>query len=134
MSTQDIRLVVFDLEGTLTSAPTVWELMHRKIGTWESHGMPYWEQFRAGRIGYDAFARKDAATWEGMPVSLLDEAVNEVPLMTGCAELLRLLSERGVPAAIVSNGLERLGLRLAREFTVARVAANRAVVADGRLT
>jgi len=134
MMTQEIRLVVFDMEGTLTANPTVWELMHLKTGTWESHGLPYWEEFRAGGVGYDAFARKDVATWKGMPVSLLDEAVAEVPLMRGCAELLGFLGRRGIKTAIISNGLERLGIRLARAFQVTRVAANREVVEDGHLT
>ena len=130
----DIRLVVFDMEGTLTDNPTVWELMHLKIGTWESHGLRYWEQFKAGGMDYDEFARKDVATWRGAPSRLLDEAVREVPIMAGCAELLRFLAEREIFSAIISNGLERLGFRLAERFPVARVAANREVVEDGRLT
>ncbi len=43
-----LRLVAFDMEGTLTCDPTVWELMHRRLGTWESHGLPYWERDAAG--------------------------------------------------------------------------------------
>ena len=130
----DIRLVVFDMEGTLTADPTVWEIMHLKNGTWESHGLPYWEQYRAGGMHYDEFARKDVATWAGAPVARLDEAVEEVPLMPGCVALLTLLRERGVRTAIVSNGLECLGRRLVRDFGIDRVAANRRVASDGHLT
>lgn len=130
----DIQLVVFDMEGVLTDNPTVWELMHLKNGTWESHGRPYWEQYRQGRFGYDEFACKDVAAWRGVRVEQLEQAVNDVPLMRGCAELLRFLSRRGIRTAIVSNGLERLGLRLAREFPISRVRGNRGVVLDGRLT
>ncbi len=130
----EIKLVVFDMEGTLTDLPTVWELMHLKIGTWESHGLPYWEEFKRGGMGYDEFARKDVATWRGAPTRLLDEAVHEVPLMDGCEELLRFLNERGIASAIVSNGLDRLANRLAAELPVARVAANRECVTNGNLT
>ena len=128
------QLVVFDMEGTLTTDPTVWELMHRKTGTWESHGCRYWEDFRAGRIDYDAFARKDVAAWSGAASELLDEAVNSVPLMSGCRELLEHLAALGAVTAIVSNGLERLALRVAGEFGIERVAANRERIRDGRLT
>jgi len=128
------RLVVFDMEGTLADNPTVWELMHHKLGTWGSHGLPYWEEFKAGGLDYDEFARKDVATWRGASVQLLDEAIAEVPLMTGCVELFQFLAGRGIRSAIISNGLERLGLRLARELVIDRVAANREVVSDGRLT
>jgi len=134
MKANGIELVVFDMEGTLTASPTVWELMHLKVGTWHSHGLPYWEQYKAGALGYDEFARLDTATWKGAPVDLLDKAVEEVPLMDGCRELLAFLSGRGIRTAIISNGLERLGLRLAREFGIARVAANRELFRDGRLT
>jgi phosphoserine phosphatase len=134
MSASEIDLVVFDMEGTLTTSPTVWELMHGKVGTWASHGLPYWEQYKAGALSYDEFARMDTATWKGAPVELLDRAVEEVPLMEGCRELLAHLAARGVRTAIVSNGLERLGLRLAREFGIARVLANRELLDDGRLT
>ncbi len=134
MSANGIDLVVFDMEGTLTATPTVWELMHYKVGTWESHGLPYWERYKAGELGYDEFARMDTATWKGAPVELLDRSVAEVPLMEGCRELLAHLAARGIRTAIVSNGLERLGLRLAREFGIARVLANRELFEDGRLT
>ena len=134
MPANRIELVVFDMEGTLTTHPTVWELMHQRVGTWESHGLRYWERFKAGLLEYDEFARLDVGTWKGAPVDLLDKAVEEVPLMTGCAELLGYLSKTGVRVAIVSNGLERLGLRLAREFPIARVLANREVVLRNYLT
>ena len=54
--------------------------------------------------------------------------------MTGCADLLRFLRDRGILAVVVSNGLERLGLRLAEELPFARVLANRELVADNTLT
>lgn len=130
----DIQLVVFDMEGTLTDDPTVWELMHLKLGTWESHGKSYWEQYKQGRFDYDEFARRDVATWRDAPVALLEEAVHEVPLMRGCAELLEFLDGRGIRTAIVSNGLERLALRLARQFPISHVRANREVVRNDRLT
>lgn len=129
-----IQLVVFDMEGTLTTDPTVWEIMHLKNGTWKSHGLPYWESFRAGGLHYDKFARKDVAAWKGAPVSMLEDAVTEVPLTAGCEALLAGLRDRGIRSAIVSNGLERLGLRLAKELGIHRVAANREVVADDVLT
>ena len=122
------------MEGTLTDDPTVWEIMHRKLGTWESHGLPYWERYRAGEIPYDEFARMDVAVWRDAEDALLLASVEEVPLMPGCAELLRGLHDRGVTTVIVSNGLVCLGERLARDFGVARVHANRRRVRDGRLT
>jgi len=129
-----LRLVAFDMEGTLTHDPTVWEVMHRKLGTWESHGLKYWERYCAGEIEYDDFARLDVEVWRGTPVSLLDESVAEVPLKPGCVELLNALHERGVHTAIISNGLLRMAERLVRECGVHTALANRAHVEDGLLT
>ena len=131
---KDLKLVAFDMEGTLTDDPTVWEIMHRKLGTWESHGQPYWERYRTGEVGYDDFARMDVAVWRDAEDALLLASVEEVPLVPGCAELLGALHGRGVTTAIISNGLVCMGERLARDFGVARVYANRRRVVDGRLT
>jgi len=129
-----IRLVALDMEGTLTADPTVWEVMHRKLGTWESHGLVYWERYRAGEIPYDDFARMDVRVWRDAPVALLEEAAAEVPLMPGCVGVLRALHERGVMTAIISNGLLRMAERLVRECGVGRALANRAGSKDGALT
>lgn len=134
MSGKGIELVVFDMEGTLTCNPTVWELMHVRVGTWESHGLRYWERYKAGELEYDEFARLDVSTWKNAPTHWLDRAVEEVPLMAGCHELMGFLNRRGIRTAIVSNGLERLALRLAREFDMTRVLANREVIDRDGLT
>lgn len=130
----EIQLVVFDMEGTLTDDPTLWEIMHLKNGTWESHGLGYWERYKAGGLGYDEFARMDVAAWEGASRDLLVEAAGEVPLMGGCMELMSFLEARGIRKAVVTNGLECLGLRLVRELGIETVEANRALSENGVLT
>ena len=129
-----MKLVVFDMEGCLTADPTVWEVMHRRNGTWESHGLPYWDSYRAGRIGYDEFARLDVAAWRGASKHVLSEAAEAPPLMPGAARLLDALADAGVATAIISNGLLCAAERFRRDHGVAHVAANRARVEDGLLT
>jgi len=134
VAAEDLRLVAFDMEGCLTADPTVWELMHRRWGTWASHGAPYWRRFRAGEVDYDTFARLDVAAWRGAPAALLEAAARDVRLMPGAAALLARLRRRGVAAAVLSNGLLCVAERFRREFGVAHVFANRAVARDGVLT
>jgi len=129
-----LQLVAFDMEGCLTDEPTVWEIMHRKLGTWESHGLPYWSRYRAGEFGYDEFARMDVAAWSGAPAALLDEAACEVPLMPGCAELLGALRQAGVRVAVITNGLDCVAGRFRQLFGAKYLCANRIRVRDGRLT
>ncbi len=129
-----IQLAVFDMEGCLTADPTVWEIMHGKNGTWDSHGEPYWKGFLAGELGYDEFARMDVAAWRGAPAGMLRDAAAEVRLMPGCRELLHELESNGVAVAIISNGLMCVAERFARISPGIALFANRALVKNGRLT
>jgi phosphoserine phosphatase len=134
VSRQGIQLVAFDMEGCLTAEPTVWEIMHRRLGTWDSHGLPYWERYLAGGVHYDEFARMDVAVWRGAPEGMLHEAARDVPLMSGCAEALNALRRAGVRLALISNGLMCVAGRFEREFAFSHVHANRAVSCEGVLT
>jgi len=129
-----IKLVAFDMEGCLTAEPTVWELMHRRLDTWHSHGRPCWEHYLAGGVHYDEFARMDVAVWRGAPEAMLHEAARQVPLMPGCAEALRELRSAGGQLALISNGLMCLAERFSREFRFEHVHANRALSRNGTLT
>lgn len=134
MAKNDIKLVAFDMEGVLTDDPTVWEIMHGKLGTWESHGQPYWDRYRAGEFDYDTFARMDVAVWGGAPAELLHEAASEVTLMPGCGELMAALGVSGTQVAVISNGLLCVADRFRREFGVECIHANRAETVDGKLS
>ncbi len=134
MAAPDIKLVAFDMEGVLTDDPTVWEIMHGKIGTWESHGEPYWDRYRAGEFDYDTFARMDVAVWRDAPAAELLGAAGEVKLMPGCVDLMSALSDAGVRVALISNGLLCVADRFRREFGVEHIHANQAESVDGTLT
>jgi phosphoserine phosphatase len=129
-----ISLVAFDMEGCLTCEPTVWEIMHRRLGTWQSHGLPYWQNYLAGGVHYDEFARMDVAVWRGAPEALLHEAAREVQLMRGCVGAIGQLRRAGVRLALISNGLTCVAERFRREFGFAHVHANRALSRGGVLT
>jgi len=129
-----VKLVAFDMEGCLTDDQTVWEIMHRKLGTWESHGLPYWNRYLTGGLEYDEFARMDVAAWAGAPAAMLQEAAGEVPLMAGCTETLSELSAAGVIVAIITNGLACVADRFRLDFGVEHIHANRVVTDGDRLT
>ncbi len=129
-----IKLVAFDMEGCLTDEPTVWEIMHRRLGTWDSHGQPYWDRYRAGEFDYDTFARMDVAAWAGAAADELRAAARAVALMPGCRELMEGLAAAGVRVAVISNGLVEVAGRFREQFGVEHIFANRVVCCDGRLT
>ena len=129
-----LRLVAFDIEGTLTVDPTIWEIMHRKLGSWESHGDPYWQRFRRGEFDYDTFARMDVACWKGSPHSLLVESAREVRCVPGCREVMEALHSRNIVVCAISCGLDTLSQRLSVELGIERHFANSALHGDGRLS
>jgi len=129
-----LKLVAFDIEGTLTVNPTIWEIMHQKLGTWESHGCPYWERFLRGEFDYDTFAKMDIAVWQGAPVELLLESAREVGYVSGCAEVIRELHERGIMVCAISCGLDVLSQRMSDELGIEHHFANRALHDNGTLS
>lgn len=128
-----IKLVAFDMEGCLTADPTVWEIMHRKVGTWETHGQRYWDEYRAGKFEYDTFARMDVAAWKDTPYPVLQSAASEVAFMPGCEMLLRALGSAGIQTAILSCGLTDVAHRF-RPLGVGHIIANSVLEKDGVLT
>jgi len=134
MTEHPIRLMAFDVEGTLAEAPTVWERMHGKLGTWQSHGLKYLKQYVRGDLDYDTFARMDVAAWKGARAALLKECADEVSWMLGARDVLRSIAAHGTHVALISNGLDVVADRLAAEVGGALVFANHAVVKDGTLT
>jgi len=94
-----IRLVAFDLDGTLIRADTCCEALARPLGRLAR--MREFERF----TGYEeiAAARAEMATWYGdTPRADLCAPLAAVPLAPGVREGFRLLREWGVATAIVS--------------------------------
>jgi phosphoserine phosphatase len=129
-----IKLVIFDLDDTLTIGKTIWELVHCEMGTWGSHGDPYWNEFKRGRFGYNAFIRKDIACWKGLPVSRVVSAIIKVKYAPRLKETIRALKKSGVRTALVSSSLEIFARHVSKKFGIDHVHANVLEVRNGKLT
>jgi phosphoserine phosphatase len=102
------KLVVFDLDGTLTRERSVWEYIHIRLGKWYGFAEEYQKQFLAGKISYEEFCERDAQVWKGMGVEELLEIVKTVPFHPGVDELIAFLKRKGLKLAVVSSGLSIL--------------------------
>jgi phosphoserine phosphatase len=102
------KLVIFDLDGTLTQERSVWEYIHKRLGKWYGFADEYQKQFLAGKISYEEFCEQDARVWKGMRVNELEEIVKTVPFHAGTDELIPFLKKKDLKLAMISSGLSLL--------------------------
>src|SRR4030042_5485065 len=102
------KIVIFDLDGTLTRERSIWEYIHRQLGKWVGFAESYQKKFLAGLISYEEFCELDAKVWKGMRVEELTEIAKTVPFHAGADELIGYLKRKGLKLALVSSGLSVL--------------------------
>jgi phosphoserine phosphatase len=102
------KLVVFDLDGTLTQERSIWEYIHKRLGKWYGFAEEYQNRFLSGKISYEEFCERDAQVWKGMRVEELLEIVKTVPFHPGADELINHLKNKNLKLAMVSSGLSVL--------------------------
>jgi phosphoserine phosphatase len=102
------KLVIFDLDGTVTQERSIWEYIHIRLGKWYGFAEEYQKQFLAGKINYQRFCELDAEVWKGMKVEEVLKIVKNVPFHSGVDELINYLKAKGLKLSMVSSGLSLL--------------------------
>jgi len=102
------KLVIFDLDGTLTQERSIWEYIHKKLRKWYGFAEEYQNLFLAGKISYEEFCERDAQVWKGMKVEELSKIVETVPFHPGVDELVNYIKQKGLKLSMVSSGLSLL--------------------------
>jgi len=102
------KLVIFDLDGTLTQERSVWEYIHKQLGKWYGFAEEYQNQFLAGKINYQRFCELDAEVWKGMKVEEVLEIVKNVPFHSGVDKLINYFKAKELKLSMVSSGLSLL--------------------------
>jgi len=129
------KLVVFDIDDTLTRGISIWEMIYRLLGTWEDVGVRHLERFRRGQIDYNEFARADAYEFRGNPADIIIRAARELNYAPGMEETFAEIHRRGITTALVSSSIQQFADWLGERLQVQHVFANpMAVGPDGLLT
>lgn len=102
------KLIVFDLDGTLTRERSIWEYIHKRLGTWYGFAETFQERFLRGEISYEEFCDLDAQVWKGMKIDDLSSIARTVPFREGVDSLIEYLKQKGLKLALISSGLSLL--------------------------
>jgi phosphoserine phosphatase len=128
------KLIVFDIDGTITRHISSWRYIHEKIGIWENRAFHYQDDFLAGKINYKRFCELDAAHWRGMPESKLKTIFKGVRYSRNAVSSIARLKKLGFKLAAVSTGLQFMTDRVRNELKFDYTIANRLICRGGRLT
>ncbi len=128
-----IRLVVFDLDGTLTTHASSWWRLHEVFGTNEE-GQEYYDRYFAGEINYQQWADLDAGLWKGKPLAEVERIADETQLVPGARETIQELKRNSIDVAVLSGGIDLLANRIAERLAIDYVMVNKIHHEDGNLT
>jgi len=87
-----------------------------------------------GELDFQQSFRHRVGLLKGLPVSQLQQVVDEVPLMDGAERLVATLRRLGYKTAILSGGFTVMGEALQRRLGIDYLHANELDVADGLVT
>ena len=128
------KLVIFDLDGTLTQERSIWEYIHKRLGKWYGFAEEYQNQFLAGEISYEEFCERDAQVWKGMKVEELLKIVETVPFHPGVDELINYLKQKQLKLSMISSGLSILTNWVHQRYGFDYSVSNDLLHANGILT
>jgi len=128
-----LRLVVFDVDGTLIRVESSWRHLHQQLGTWD-RGRKYAERFFKGSITYEDWARLDASLWRGLPLERVQRIVNDIPYTDGACDVITTLRRRGLLVVLLSAGLSIVTDRIREDIGVDDSLANELAVENSLLT
>ncbi len=128
------KLIVFDIDGTITRHVSSWRYIHESLGLWDVLAKKYQQQFLAGEINYRKFCELDAAHWKGIEAKQMYQIFKNVRYSKNAREVLKRLKEHGFKLAAVSTGLQFVTEKIKEELKFDYVLGNRLNVYRGKLT
>jgi phosphoserine phosphatase len=126
------RLVVLDADSTLLTDEVI-DLLAAEAGV-AREVAAITETAMQGGMEFSAALAARVSLLEGLSVDALASVAQRLELAPGARTLVRTLRRLGFATAVVSGGFHEVLDPMCADLGVDRVAANRLVVADGRLT
>ncbi|MFH1715495.1 MAG: HAD-IB family phosphatase [Elusimicrobiota bacterium] len=124
------RLIVFDIDGTITRHKSSWQYIHEHLGIWNSEASVYQKRFKNGEIGYSEYCELDAQHWKGLSVKGIRDLFSEIKYMPNAKESLIALKNMGFFLAGLSSGLQYIPERINSDIGFDYMLTN-ALIDDG---
>jgi len=123
MAKTQLRLAIFDIDGTLRRVRDPWIHLHNHLGVAEEvkHLPDLWKK---GEITYEEWARLDASYWRGHTRDNIVAALEANPLREGARELIGWFTYRLIPCVGISSGLSIFNEITARELGIKEIICN----------
>ena len=121
-----IKLVVFDMDGTLLQARSCWAQIHDHFGTDNSDMLKLYVE---NKISDQEFVRADINTWEEKSNVKIDEKyvnsiLDKIEPIDGAEELVAGLHNNGIETIFLTGGIQFLANKWAKQWNMKKPLAN----------
>ena len=131
-----IRLVVFDMDGTLLQPRSCWAQIHEHFGTDNREMLKLYVEHK---ISDQEFVRADINTWEESSDVRVDETyvnsiLDKIAPIDGAEELVTGLHKNGIETIFLTGGIQFLADKWAKKWNMKKPLANNLIDGeDGHL-
>jgi phosphoserine phosphatase len=123
MAKTQLRLALFDIDGTLRRVRDPWIHLHHHLGVAEqTKDLP--ARWQRGEITYEQWAQLDASFWRGSTRETIVAALRTNPFRDGARELINWFTLRAIPCVGISSGLSIFNEITAAELGIKEVISN----------
>ena len=123
MTKNQLRLALFDIDGTLRRVRDPWIHLHHHLGVAEqAKDLP--ARWQRGEITYEQWAQLDASFWRGSTRETIVAALRTNPFRDGARELIDWFTSRAIPCVGISSGLSIFNEITAAELGIKEVISN----------
>ena len=134
MAKPALKIIAFDMDGTITKERSSWEYLHRRLGIWEKQANIYQDRFLQGKISYEEFCRLDAAMWKDIPLERVKSILKDIKIKPEALALIQTVVSLGGKTVLLSTGLKTLADIVQQHFNFWFYQANELLCHNGILT
>ena len=121
-----IKLVVFDMDGTLLEPRSCWAYIHDHFGTDNSEMLKLYIE---RKISDNDFVKADMELWQNKTKKRVDEKyinsiLDEIKPIKGATKLIEFLHSKHLETVIISGGIQYLADKWAKKWEMKDALAN----------